>query len=232
MFTGLIEEIGVVDRIHRGSTSAHIKIKCAAVLDDIHIGDSIAVNGVCLTATNVSRDSFEADVMEETIRRSSLSGLGSGHLVNLERAMPMGGRFGGHIVAGHVDGIGRIVSIKNEEMAVVFRISAKELMRYIVPKGSIAVDGISLTVANVDSDTFSISIIPHTISNTTLKDKAVGDIVNLETDIIGKYVESLIIGKSTADNAATLSGQPTAETAGTLSGDYELARAFLEKNGF
>lgn len=193
MFTGIIEEIGKVIRVQRTAGSSFIEIQAEKVLTDAHIGDSIAVNGVCLTVTNMTNDTFRADVMNETFSRSSLGSLVSGSMVNLERAMAANGRFGGHIVSGHIDGTGIITDVKNDGIAVWYTISAEDsLLRYIVEKGSIAIDGISLTVAKVTNSTFSVSIIPHTASETTLSMKKKGDIVNLENDIIGKYVERLI----------------------------------------
>ena len=193
MFTGIIEEIGKVIRVQRTAGSSFIEIQAEKVLTDAHIGDSIAVNGVCLTVTDMTNDTFRADVMNETLSRSSLDSLVSGSMVNLERAMAANGRFGGHIVSGHIDGTGIITDVKNDGIAVWYTISAEDsLLRYIVEKGSIAIDGISLTVAKVTNSTFSVSIIPHTASETTLSMKKTGDIVNLENDIIGKYVERLI----------------------------------------
>ncbi len=192
MFTGLIEETGRLGSIRRGTYSAVLSIRAATVLKDLKIGDSIAVNGVCLTVTSFDRSSFCADVMHETLRRSALGRLSAGARVNLERAMPANGRFGGHIVAGHVDGMGKILRIRRDDNALWYTISAAPtLLRYIVEKGSIAIDGISLTVAAVDSESFSVSVIPHTAAETTLPDRRAGDFVNLETDIIGKYVERL-----------------------------------------
>ncbi len=192
MFTGIIEEIGTVGSILKGKHSARIEIYAKTVLGDLKIGDSIAVNGVCLTAVSLSSHSFTADVMHETLNRSSLSFLHQGSCVNLERAMAANGRFGGHIVTGHVDGIGKIIHIQQDDIAVQYKISAEDaIMKYIVEKGSIAIDGISLTVASLFSSCFTVSIIPHTSSMTILKERQVGDIVNLENDIIGKYVERL-----------------------------------------
>lgn len=193
MFTGIIEEIGKISNIKRGARSAILSIQASKVLEDAHLGDSIAVNGVCLTVTALNGDVFTADVMNETLSRSSLGSLRAGSPVNLERAMAAGGRFGGHIVSGHIDGTGRIASVTRDDNAVWFRIMAdKKLLRYIVEKGSIAIDGISLTVAKTDSESFSVSIIPHTIGQTILGTRKVGDTVNLENDIIGKYVEKLM----------------------------------------
>lgn len=194
MFTGIIEEQGKIKSIAKGSSSAVLTIEASKVLEDVHIGDSIAVNGVCLTCTSFNGTQFTADVMHETLDRSSLGQLKHGSSVNLERAMAANGRFGGHIVAGHIDGVGRVTNIKNDDNAIWYTIEASpDIMRYIVEKGSIAIDGISLTVATVSSDSFQVSIIPHTASETTLSLRKPGDIVNLENDVIGKYVEKLIV---------------------------------------
>ena len=193
MFTGIIEELGTVERVTRGRVSAILAIRAEAILSDLKIGDSVAVNGVCLTATSLTGHGFTADVMHETLDRSSLAGLGPGSPVNLERAMAADGRFGGHIVAGHVDGVGTIAAIEQDDNAIWFTITAPEqVLRYVVEKGSIAIDGISLTVARVDGQSFAISAIPHTVSVTTLAHRRVGDPVNLETDVLGKYVEKLL----------------------------------------
>ena len=193
MFTGIVEEMGRVELIKRGQHSAILTIGAKKVLEDTKIGDSIAVNGICLTVTSLTSKSFTADVMHETLNRSSLAKLLPGSHVNLERAMPANGRFGGHIVSGHVDGVGKIVGIKDDDISIWYRIQAKpEIMRYIVEKGSITIDGISLTVAAITDEDFSISAIPHTVSQTILKEKRQGDVVNLETDILGKYVEKLV----------------------------------------
>ena len=193
MFTGIIEEVGTVKRIQRSGSSSFIEIQAKKVLEDVHLGDSIAVNGVCLTVTYFGGGMFRADVMNETLSRSSLGSLASGSPVNLERAMAAEGRFGGHIVSGHIDGTGTISDIRNDGIAVWYTISAPpELLRYIVEKGSVAIDGISLTVAKVTDTSFSVSIIPHTAAETILGAKKTGDIVNLENDIIGKYVEKLM----------------------------------------
>lgn len=193
MFTGIIEEIGTVRRIQKGRYSAVLTIQASKVLEQTKIGDSIAVNGICLTVTELSEGYFQADVMHETLNRSSLSQITSGSHVNLERAMPADGRFGGHIVAGHVDGVGKILSTRRDDTAVWYMIEAETpVMRYIVEKGSVTVDGISLTVAQVWENRFSVSVIPHTQEHTVLKERTEGDFVNLETDIIGKYVEKLL----------------------------------------
>lgn len=192
MFTGIIEEIGTVKKIVRGQ-QAYLEIQADKIFTDIHVGDSIAVNGVCLTVTNFSGKIFTADVMNETFNRSSLGILKVGSHVNLERAMSANGRFGGHIVSGHIDGTGKIISIKKDDNAVWYKIQTSEnIMKYIVEKGSIAIDGISLTVAGVEKDNFSVSIIPHTASETILSEKKTGDTINLENDIIGKYVEKFL----------------------------------------
>ena len=193
MFTGIIEEIGEVINIKHGAKSEVLTIKGKIVTKDSKIGDSIAVNGVCLTATDISGDIFKADVMAETMRRSSLGSLKTGSKVNLERAMLCNGRFGGHIVSGHIDGIGKIENLEKEDNAVWVSITtSSDILKFIVEKGSIAIDGISLTVAYVDDERFKVSIIPHTASETTLLSKQIGDIVNLENDIVGKYVEKLM----------------------------------------
>ena len=192
MFTGIVEEKGSVRYMQLTGESGVLAIKAKKVLERTKIGDSIAVNGVCLTVTSLQPDGFTADVMAETIRRSSLGSCKVGSQVNLERAMAADGRFGGHIVAGHVDGTGCILRIEKDDNAVWFTIHAEpNLLRYVVEKGSIAVDGISLTVAEVSSDAFSVSTIPHTVSCTNLCQRHKNDVVNLETDILGKYVEKL-----------------------------------------
>lgn len=193
MFTGIIEEIGQIKHIALGTKSSAIIIGADKVLDDVKIGDSISTNGVCLTVSRFGSDYFEADVMAETMRRTNFRELRTGDKVNLERAMQLNGRFGGHIVSGHVDGTGVIVSMKKEENAVWVSIGTNEnILKYIVEKGSITIDGISLTVAYVDDHIFKVSIIPHTGAQTTLLGKKIGDSVNLENDLIGKYVEKML----------------------------------------
>lgn len=192
MFTGIIEEIGKVKSITHGEWTK-ITIYCNKVIKETKIGDSIAVNGVCLTVTDISNGSFTADIMPETIRASNLKDLKVGSMVNLERALQIGGRMGGHIVSGHIDCTGTIVSKINEKNAVIFKIILEsEYTKYIVQKGSIAVDGISLTVVDAKHDYFTVSIIPHTIGETTLGYKKVGDSVNIEVDILSKYEEKLM----------------------------------------
>ena len=193
MFTGIIEEIGAVERVQRGAHSAVLTVRAEMVLEGTKIGDSIAVNGICLTVTSLGGGRFSADVMHETLNRSALAGLSVGARVNLERAMPANGRFGGHIVAGHVDGVGKITRVRRDDTAVWYTVEAPpEVLRYVVEKGSITIDGISLTVAAVAEGGFSVSIIPHTAAQTVLGERQEGDLVNLETDIIGKYVEKLL----------------------------------------
>jgi len=193
LFTGIIEEIGKIKHVQQGAKSARLVIRASKVLEETKTGDSIAVNGVCLTVTGLTATEFSADVMHETLKRSSLAKLHSGALVNLERAMAADGRFGGHMVAGHVDGMGVIRAITRDDNAIWFSIRAeKEILKYVIQKGSIAVDGISLTVAQVSKDDFCVSVIPHSMEQSILKVKRVGDTVNLENDCIGKYVEKLM----------------------------------------
>lgn len=193
MFTGIVEEIGKIKKIQRGTHSSILTIGAEKVLEDANLGDSIAVNGVCLTVTSFSKTEFTADVMHETLLRSSLGKLFAGSKVNLERAMPANGRFGGHIVSGHIDGTGTITKIQKDDNAVWYTIKTTDkILKYIIEKGSITIDGISLTVAKLDHESFSVSIIPHTASQTILSLKKSGDIVNLENDCIGKYVDHLL----------------------------------------
>ena len=215
MFTGIVEEVGMIENIRRGQHSAVLTIRASKVLEGTELGDSIAVNGICLTVTSLPNGAFTADVMHETLNRSSLSGLGRGSRVNLERAMAADGRFGGHIVSGHVDGVGHISRIRRDDNAIWYTVSAApEILRYVVEKGSITIDGISLTVAAVTEKDFSISAIPHTVAVTVLSDRKEGDTVNLETDIIGKYVEKLLQPKT-----------PTPASSGST-------MDFLSKHGF
>ena len=193
MFTGIIEETGTVREIRGGGDSSALKIEGKRLFDDLRVGDSVAVNGVCLTVTSLAANTFTADVMRETLRRSSLGGLRAGSRVNLERAMPASGRFGGHIVTGHIDGTGTVAGIERDGIAIWYIIKAGNgILKYVVEKGSIAIDGISLTVASVANDSFRVSVIPHTAQVTVLSDKKLGDIVNLEADLLGKYVEKLL----------------------------------------
>ncbi len=215
MFTGLIEEVGRVVSVKNGRDFAGLRIEAKKITEDIKTGDSIAVNGLCLTAVKVFDTGFEADVMAESLRRSSLGDLKPGSRVNLERAMRADGRFGGHIVSGHIDGTGRILGFSKEGIAVVTEIeAAEELLYYIVEKGSVAVDGISLTVMSVSRNSFAVGIIPHTGGETTLLEKDPGDKVNIETDIIGKYTEHFLKDKK----------PPTEEE--------DISIEFLSENGF
>lgn len=193
MFTGIIEEIGEVSSIKKGAQSAVITIRAKKVLEDMHLGDSVSVNGVCLTTVFIDKSAYSADVMHETLRRTNLGELKGGSRVNLERAMAADGRFGGHMVAGHVDGTGTISSMTKDDNAIWITVDTEpSILKYIIEKGSIAIDGISLTVASVTDKNFSVSVIPHTGLHTTLLDKKPGDTVNLENDLVGKYVEKLL----------------------------------------
>ena len=195
MFTGIVEEKGIIERLDISGNSGKIRIRARKVLEGTKTGDSIAVNGICLTVVTFDETGFTSDVMAETVRRSSLKSCRAGSEVNLERAMALGERFGGHIVAGHIDGTGVVREIRREENAVWIDISAPpEIMRYVIKKGSIAIDGVSLTVARVSDAGFAVSVIPHTGEETTLLGKCTGDTVNLENDVIGKYVEKLMGG--------------------------------------
>ena len=217
MFTGIVEEIGEMESILSGSRAGRLRIRAKTVLEQTHIGDSIAVNGVCLTVTERTDNSFCADVMPETLRRSNLGLLKKGSHVNLERAMAADGRFGGHIVSGHIDGMGTVQRLYREENAVWVTIAAApSVLALIVEKGSIAVDGISLTVAAVGQQDFSVSLIPHTAAQTTLLTKSVGDKVNIENDIIAKYVQRLL----------GLTGQDTSAASSRLT------ESFLAEHGF
>lgn len=210
MFTGIIEEIGRIKAVRRGSRSIVLEVEAKIVLEDVKVGDSIATNGVCLTVTSFTPGVFVADVMPETMLRTNLGNLRPGDPVNLERALKVNGRLGGHIVAGHVDGVGHITRIERDENAIWITVSAsKEILRYVIGKGSVTIDGISLTVAYVDDAVLKVSVIPHTQHETTLAGKHPGDPVNLETDMIAKYVEKL-----------------------TKSKDGGLTMEFLMENGF
>ena len=193
MFTGIIEEIGEVKYIKKGINSSRLLIKAKKVLENTKIGDSVSTNGVCLTVTNISNDNFEADVMSETLRRSNLGGLKIGSKVNLERALTLEKRLGGHIVSGHIDGTSKIISFFREDNAIWITLKAdKNILKYIIFKGSVTIDGVSLTVAYVDDEIFKVSIIPHTRSETNLLSKNINETVNIECDLIGKYVEKLL----------------------------------------
>jgi riboflavin synthase len=193
MFTGIVEELGTVRSVLTSRQSAKLSITADIVLQNVKLGDSIAVNGVCLTVTDHGRNWFSADVMPETMHRTALGDLTSGRKVNLERALRLSDRLGGHIVSGHIDGVGIIQSRQPLDNAILIALQAdSKLLRYVVNKGSVALDGISLTVVDCGKDWLSVSIIPHTLSATTLHGKSVGDTVNIETDMIAKYTEKLL----------------------------------------
>ncbi len=224
MFTGIIEEMGTIRKIDSGAASCKLTVKASKVLEGTMVGDSIATNGVCLTVAAMSSDGFTADVMPETLRRSNLGKLNSGSYVNLERAMSANGRFGGHIVSGHIDGTGTIREMKREDNAVWVTVDCdRKLLKYIIEKGSITIDGISLTVAYVDDTCFKVSIIPHTAEETTLLKGKPGTVVNLENDIVGKYVDKLLhFDEMTGDTEK----KPSKKSSGGLD------MGFLAENGF
>ena len=218
MFTGLIEETGAVRSVRRAGRSLHLTVGARRVLEGVRVGDSIAVNGVCLTVVAFDAASFTADVMPETYSVTNLSALSPGSLVNLERTMALGDRFGGHIVQGHVDGTGRVEAVERDEIAVRVTVNCGvEVLRYLVPRGSVAVDGVSLTVVGVGADRFTVSLIPHTFAVTALGERRVGDLVNLEADILAKYVERLLTGAIPAHGDGPRSG---------------ITEAFLKDHGF
>ena len=191
MFTGIVEELGDVVALEHGTDSARLHVRGPLVTTDVVLGASVAVNGVCLTVTDLTGDVFAVDVMAETLSRSSLASLAVGEQVNLERAMRADGRFGGHVVQGHVDGVGEVLRRTPGDRWEVVRVSLPpQLRRYVVRKGSITVDGTSLTVSAVDAEAFEVSLIPTTLAATTLGHRAVGDVVNLEVDVLAKYVEA------------------------------------------
>lgn len=217
MFTGIIEEIGEIATIQRTGKSFVLTIGAKKILEDVHLGDSIAVNGVCLTVTSFTGNRFAVDVMPETVKATSLQSLTRGSNVNLERAMAAGGRFGGHFVSGHIDGTGIIKRKEAHENAVYYEIeTAPELLQYVIFRGSIAVDGTSLTVFGVSDNSFTLSLIPHTLWETVLGQKGQGDIVNLECDMIGKYVGHFLKNQSSNEQKSK-SG---------------ITASFLEENGF
>lgn len=216
MFTGIVEEIGTVKSVQ----SKVIIVEADKIFDDLHLGDSVAVNGTCLTVSSFDNKIFNADVTQETLNRTNLGSLKNGSKVNLERAMTLSGRFGGHIVSGHIDGVGIIKSMKKDDNAIILTIEVpRTLMKYIVEKGSVAVDGISLTVASLTDNTFSIAVIPHTLKETVLYYKKEGDKVNIENDVIGKYVERLLTFKEDNEN-------------NNDSKKSNITMEFLLKNGF
>lgn len=229
MFTGLIAELGTAERLAEGSTSCQLTVRAQKILPGVKIGDSIAVNGVCLTVVHLQGNRFTADVMPETVRRTTLRQLQPGDRVNLEKALRPTDGLDGHIVQGHVEGVGTIREIVPEGNALAYHIETpKELLRYIVEKGSVAIDGISLTVTETDDTGFSVSLIPHTAKMTTLGYKSVGDSVNLETDILARYVEKMLGLQKTADG---LPDSRRTEIAGENSEDG-LTEAFLRQHGF
>ncbi|MBR2216362.1 MAG: riboflavin synthase [Selenomonadaceae bacterium] len=209
MFTGLVEEVGQLKKLSQGS----ITVGAQKILAGISLGDSVAVNGVCLTVTDYTEATFTADVMPETLRRTSITGLLCGSPVNLERALTLSSRLGGHLVSGHIDGVGSVADIRAEQNAILLKVKAEaNLLRYIAPKGSVALDGISLTVVSVGEDFFTVSLIPHTREVTNLHTKKVGSLLNIETDIIAKYVERLLTGgEMTATQTTSLTPEFLAE---------------------
>ncbi|MCR4671657.1 MAG: riboflavin synthase [Lachnospiraceae bacterium] len=221
MFTGIIEEMGTIREMSPGGQSYRVTIGADKVLEGTQIGDSIAVNGICLTVTEMTSDSFSCDVMAETVRRTSFRTLRNGSRVNLERALTLSARLGGHIVSGHIDGTGTISGFMREDNAVWITINAgPELLHYMIEKGSVALDGVSLTIAYVDDKCLKVSIIPHTGAETILLSKDPGDPVNIECDLIGKYVEKLLGGGPVGTESPS-----TAEKGG-------ISAAFLMENGF
>lgn len=204
MFTGIIEEIGIIEDISFTSTVSRITVSCLKVLEKTEIGDSISTNGVCLTIIERGPRSFKADVMSETLNRSNLGLLKKGDKVNLERALTLESRLGGHMVSGHIDGIGEIIEIKEEGISTWVTIRCKSnILKYIIEKGSIAIDGVSLTVASVNNHIFKVSIIPQTAKETILLSKKIGDKVNLECDLVGKYIERFLKFNSEEKNNIT-----------------------------
>jgi len=216
MFTGLIAELGTVQQLARQGSSFHLTVSAQKIMDNLKIGDSVAVNGCCLTVVKLADATFTADVMPETVRLTNIGLLKTGSRVNLERTLRLCDGLDGHIVSGHVEGLGTILEQRPDGIAVVTTIGAgPELLKYIIKKGSIAIDGISLTVTEVTEVGFSVSLIPHTAKETTLGIKSVGDKVNLETDIIGKYVERML----------GFQGKPQAK-------EEKIGMDFLAQNGF
>ena len=230
MFTGLIAELGTVERLAEDSTSCQLTVRAPKILPGVKIGDSIAVNGVCLTVVRLLGNTFTADVMPETVRRTTLHQLQPGDKVNLEKALRPTDGLDGHIVQGHVEGVGKIQQVTPEGNALVYRIEApRELLRYIVEKGSIAVDGISLTVTEDDGSGFGVSLIPHTAKMTTLGYKRAGDMVNLETDILARYVEKMLGFQKTQKYS---DARHTAADDEQSPSDSELTEEFLLRHGF
>lgn len=229
MFTGIVEEVGTVRRVLPAHRAGKMTIAARKVLQGTAVGDSIAVNGVCLTVVELGPDCFTADVMPETLSKTGLGQLKPGSPVDLERAMAADGRFGGHIVSGHIDGVGTIVEKRAEQNAVWVRIcTSQQIMALIVEKGSIAVDGISLTVATVGKTDFQVSLIPHTGQQTVLLSKNAGEMVNLENDVVGKYVRKLL-GSALGKEATGAGLEPPGAPSGAASG---LTLEFLAEHGF
>ncbi len=198
MFTGIIEEVGTVVAIRRGTSSAELTVQAPGIAPGVEVGDSVSINGVCLTAVAREGDRVRFEAVPETLRRTSLGALAVGDPVNLERALAVGQRLGGHFVQGHVDGTGQLLSLRQEDNARVLRIAtSSDLLRYMVPKGSVALDGISLTLVDVDPDSFTVWIIPHTYAHTNLHSRRPGDILNIEVDLIARHIEKLLQGTGT-----------------------------------
>ncbi len=231
MFTGIIEELGRLRTIRRTGHSLELTLAARQVREDLRVGDSVAVNGVCLTVVRLGGDAFVADVMPETFARTALAQLVPGSAVNLERAMAAGGRFGGHIVQGHVDAVGTVAAIQAAEIARLLTVSAPPtVLRYVVPKGSITIDGVSLTVIEAGADWLRVGLIPHTAAVTTLGSRQVGDAVNLEADILGKYLEHFLaahLGTAAPGPVAPAEGTP-----GAAPGAGGLTRGFLARHGY
>ena len=230
MFTGIVEEVGRVLAVPAPGHAGELSLEGRTVCEGTRLGDSIAVNGVCLTVTGLGgAGRFSVDIMPETLRRSNLGSLRAGSRVNLERAMAADGRFGGHIVSGHIDGCGRVRSRAADQNAVRVRIDCpRDILRLVVEKGSVAVDGISLTVSRLFDDGFEVSIIPHTAANTTLLSSAAGDAVNLENDVVGKYVQRLLLagGDPSAGLRADGGCADAGSVAGPITWEYVSARGF------
>ncbi|HBJ76308.1 MAG TPA: riboflavin synthase, partial [Porphyromonadaceae bacterium] len=214
-FTGIVEEVGKIKGIHRGVHSEQIEISAKKVLEDAKVGDSICTNGVCLTISKLLKNSFVADVMHETLDCSTLGEMPLGAKVNLERAMMLNGRFGGHIVSGHIDGMGMLVKVyKDDNSRRMWVETSSEILKYIVRKGSVALNGVSLTVASVGENNFEVSVIPHTWENTSFAELFVGNKINIENDILGKYVENFLSSNRECE------------------AKKQLTEDFLEENGF
>ncbi|MBX5437357.1 MAG: riboflavin synthase [Alicyclobacillaceae bacterium] len=234
MFTGLVEETGIVERLEPQGQGAHIHIAASVVTDGLRLGDSVAVNGACLTVVRLTGRGFAADAVPETLRRTNLGRLRPGSRVNLERALRLGDRLGGHLVSGHVDAVGTLSRQQPEGSAVVLTYQVpRALMRYIAPKGSICVDGVSLTVMDVAGDSFRVSVIPHTAAHTTLLDGPLGKLVNLETDVIAKYVERLLLERGSLNAPGGVeAGHAGSDPPDTGSSGQGLTHELLARYGF